>query len=111
MTVQALRNRRPETLAELLDAHGREIQAVAFLTLRARSLAEDVTIETLLTAYEKAGQIRDDAALRAWLLRVATNQALTLRRRSARIVDLSLVPERPAAGDLAGDSADHLALL
>jgi hypothetical protein len=28
MTVEALRRRRPQTLAELLDAHGREIQAV-----------------------------------------------------------------------------------
>ena len=62
MTVEALRSRRPETLAELLDAHGREIQAVAWLILRDRLLAEDVTIETLLTAFEKAGQIRDDAA-------------------------------------------------
>jgi RNA polymerase sigma factor (sigma-70 family) len=111
MTVEALRRRRPETLAELLDAHGREIQAVAFLILRDRLLAEDVTIETLLTAFEKAGQIRDDAALRAWLLRVATNQALTIRRRSARVVELSVVPDRAAAGDLAAESADHVALL
>jgi RNA polymerase sigma-70 factor, ECF subfamily len=111
MTVEALRRRRPETLAELLDAHGREIQAVAFLILRDRLLAEDVTIETLLTAFEKAGQIRDDAALRAWLLRVATNQALTIRRRSARVIELSVVPDRAAPGDLAAESSDHIALL
>ena len=92
MTVEALRSRRPETLAELLDAHGREIQAVAWLILRDRLLAEDVTIETLLTAFEKAGQIRDDAALRPWLLRVATNRALSMRRRSARVVDLTRRP-------------------
>ena len=111
MTVEALRNRRPETLAELLDAHGREIQAVAWLILRDRLLAEDVTIETLLTAFEKAGQIRDVAALRPWLLRVATNRALSMRRRSARIVDLTFVPDRAAPGDLAAESADHVALL
>ncbi len=108
MTVEALRNRRPETL---LDAHGREIQAVAWLILRDRHLAEDVTIETLLTAFEKAGQIRDDAALRPWLLRVATNQALSMRRRTARIVDLTLVPESAAPGDVAADSTDRVALL
>ena len=61
MTVEALRRRRPQTLAELLDAHGREIQAVAYLILRDRADAEDVTIETLLTAFEKGGSIRDDA--------------------------------------------------
>jgi RNA polymerase sigma-70 factor (ECF subfamily) len=111
MTVEALRRRRPETLAELLDAHGREIQSVAFLILRDRLLAEDVTIETLLTAFDKAGQIRDDAALRAWLLRVATNRALSMRRRSSRVVDLTVAPDHAAPGDLAAESADHLALL
>jgi RNA polymerase sigma-70 factor (ECF subfamily) len=111
MTVQALGSRRPETLADLLDAHGREIQAVAFLILRDRDLAEDVTIETLLTAYEKGGSIRDESALRAWLLRVATNHALTIHRRSARVVELSVVPDPIDPGDLAGDASDRLTLL
>lgn len=39
MTIEALRRRRPETLAELLDTHGRELQAVAYLILRDRSEA------------------------------------------------------------------------
>lgn len=111
MTVQALRERRIETLADLLAAHGREIQGVAYLILRDRLLAEDVTIETLLTAFERGSSIRDDDALRAWLLRVATNKALTVRRSSSRIADLSVVPDRPARGDLAGEAADRLALL
>ena len=38
MTVQALRERRIETLAQLLDAHGRELQAVAYLILRDQAL-------------------------------------------------------------------------
>jgi RNA polymerase sigma-70 factor (ECF subfamily) len=111
MTVQALRSRRPETLADLLHAHGREIQAVAFLILRDRALAEDVTIETLLTAFEKGGSIRDDAALRAWLLRVATNKAISVRRSTRRIVDLAVVRDHQAPADLAGEAADHVALL
>jgi RNA polymerase sigma-70 factor (ECF subfamily) len=111
MTVQALRERRIETLAQLLEAHGREIQGVAYLILRDRSLAEDVTIETLLTAFERGGSIRDDDALRAWLLRVATNKALTVRRSSGRVVDLSFMPEAPARGDVAGEAADRVTLL
>jgi RNA polymerase sigma factor (sigma-70 family) len=111
MTVQALRERRIETLAGLLDTHGREIQGVAFLILRDRALAEDVTIETLLTAFERGGSIRDDASLRAWLLRVATNKAVTVRRSSSRIVDLSVVPDSAMPRDIAGDAADRLALL
>jgi len=111
MTVEALRRRRPETLAELLDTYGRELQAVAYLILRDRAEAEDVVIETLLTAFEKAGTIRDDQALRAWLLRVATNHALGAKRRSGKLVRLDVVPDRPSAGDLGAMSTDRIALL
>jgi RNA polymerase sigma-70 factor, ECF subfamily len=111
MTVQALRERRVETLASLLDAYGREIQGVAYLILRDRSLAEDVTIETLLTAFERGGSIRDEAALRPWLLRVATNRALTMQRGKRRLVDLTAVPDLLARGDLGIEAADRIALL
>jgi RNA polymerase sigma factor (sigma-70 family) len=110
MTVEALRRRRPEALEDLLDAHGREIQAVAYLILRDRADAEDVLVETLLTAYEKAGSIRDEAAFRSWLLRVATNHALSLRRSSARVVRLHVVPER-GTPDHGGASTDRVVLL
>jgi RNA polymerase sigma factor (sigma-70 family) len=111
MTVEALRRRRPQTLADLLDAHGREIQAVAFLILRDRAAAEDVTIETLLTAFEKGGSIRDEASVRPWLLKVATNTALGMRRRDNRLVGLDTVPDRMAAGDLGSDATTSIALL
>ena len=111
MTVEALRRRRPETLGDLLEAYGRELQSVAYLILRDRAEAEDVVIETLLTAFEKGGSIREERSLRAWLLRVATNHALASRRRSGRIVRLDLVPDRSAAGDLGTDTSTRLALL
>ena len=111
MTVEALRRRRPETLADLLATHGRELQAVAYLILRDRTEAEDVVIETLLTAFERGGEIREERALRAWLLRVATNHALGRRRKSARLVRLDVAPESPAVGDLASESSTRVALL
>ncbi len=111
MTVEALRRRRPETLGALLETYGRELQSVAYLILRDRAEAEDVVIETLLTAFERGGDIRDERALRAWLLRVATNQALGVRRRSARVTRLEVVPDRAAAGDLGADSSTRIALL
>lgn len=111
MTVEALRRRRPETLGQLLEAYGREVQAVAYLVLRDRAEAEDIVIETLLTAYERGGSIRDERALRAWLLRVATNAALGRRRRSARLVQLDVVPDAGDGGDLATTTTTRLALL
>jgi RNA polymerase sigma-70 factor (ECF subfamily) len=111
MTVQALRERRIDTLAGLLDAYGREIQGVAYLILRDRALAEDVTIETLLTAYERGGSIRDEAAVRPWLLRVAANKALTARRSGAQVVHLAVLPDVFAGGDVAADTSDRVVLL
>ena len=55
MTVEALRRRRPEALGDLLGTYGRELQAVAYLITRDRADAEDVVVETLLTAFDKAG--------------------------------------------------------
>lgn len=111
MTVEGLRRRRPETLAELLAAYGRELQAVAYLILRDRSEAEDVVIETLLTAFERGGEIREERALRAWLLRVATNEALGHRRKTARLVRLEVAPDAAGSGDLAAESTTRIALL
>jgi RNA polymerase sigma-70 factor (ECF subfamily) len=111
MTVEALRRRRPESLADLLGAYGRELQAVAYLIVRDRAEAEDVVIETLLTAFERGGAIREERALRGWLLRVATNEALGRRRRSSRLVRLDVTPDSPDAGDLASESSTRIALL
>jgi RNA polymerase sigma factor (sigma-70 family) len=111
VTVAALRRREPDALAVLLDSYGQELQGVAYLILRDRAEAEDVVIETLLTAFERGSSIRDDRALRAWLIKVATNHALGRRRRTGRVVRLSVVPDVPGAGDLGGQSATRIALL
>jgi RNA polymerase sigma factor (sigma-70 family) len=111
MTVQALRDRRVDTLAGLLETYGREIQGVGYLILRDRALAEDVTIETLLTAFERGGSIRDEAALRPWLLRVATNKALSVRRSGARVIHLAALPDSAGPGDMAAESSDRLSIL
>ena len=105
-----LRAGRPEALDRLLAAHGREIQAVAYLVLRDRDEAADVLAETLVTAWEKARSLKDDAALRPWLLRIATNRALSRRRTGARLVQLAAVQE-PEAPDPTGPSATRVTLL
>jgi RNA polymerase sigma factor (sigma-70 family) len=111
VTVDALRRRRPETLGQLLESYGRELQAVAYLIVRDRLEAEDIVIETLLTAFERGASIRDERALRAWLLRVATNQALGRRRRTARLVRLDMAPDTAGPRDLASDASTRVTLL
>ncbi|MEO8468249.1 MAG: sigma-70 family RNA polymerase sigma factor [Chloroflexota bacterium] len=108
MTVEALRGHRPEVLGDLLERYGRDIQGVAYLILRDRAAAEDVVVETLLTAMERGDALRDPDALRPWLLRIATNQALSVRRRESRLVHLRVVPDAAVHDP---DTADRLALL
>lgn len=109
MTVEALRARRPEVLADLLDRYGREIKGVAYLILRDDAAAEDVVADTLLAALDRGPSLRDPDALRPWLLRIATNQALGHRRRGARIIQIHLVPEPMTPGGWS--EADDRAML
>jgi RNA polymerase sigma-70 factor (ECF subfamily) len=94
MTLDALRGRRPEVLGGLMARYGLEIQNVAYLILRDWSRAEDVLVDTLLAALDRGDTLRDDAALRRWLLRIATNKAIDTRRATSRVVQLHLVPDR-----------------
>jgi RNA polymerase sigma factor (sigma-70 family) len=104
MTVDALRNGRPEVLADLLDRYGRDMQAVAYLILRDRAAAEDVVADSLLAALDHGHRLRDDDALRPWLLRIATNKALRTRERAARVVELDVVADTGA--ERAGPGSD-----
>ena len=91
MTVEALRRGRPEVLADLLTRYGSDMQAVAYLIVRDTAAAEDIVADSLLAALDQGRSLRDDDALRPWLLRIATNKALRQRHRAARIVELDVV--------------------
>lgn len=104
MTVQALRRGRPEVLADLLDRFGRDMQAVAYLIVRDRAAAEDIVADSLLAALDHGRSLRDDDALRPWLLRIATNKALRYRDRAGRVVELEIV--EGVAAEHRGPTAD-----
>jgi RNA polymerase sigma-70 factor (ECF subfamily) len=108
MTVEALRRGEPQVLAELLAQYGREIQGVAYLILRNRADAEDVLMDTLLSALDRGSSLRDADAMRQWLLKIATNHALSHRRRFGRVKWLELSPDTPGH---AMDTTEHVALV
>jgi RNA polymerase sigma factor (sigma-70 family) len=95
MTVEALRQGSADVLDVLLAQYGRELQRVAYLILHDAAAAEDIVADTLITALERGATLRDAAALRSWLLRIATNHALSYRRRRIRVVTLDLMPDMP----------------
>jgi RNA polymerase sigma-70 factor (ECF subfamily) len=111
MTMEGLREHRPEVLAELLARFGREIQTVAYLIVRDAGDAEEILAETLLTALERGHQLRDETALRAWLLRIATNKALGMRRRSVRLIRLGSLAESGSAEAMESAALERAVLI
>ena len=95
MTVDALRRGSVDVLDVLLTEYGHELQRVAFLILHDAAAAEDVVADALIMAVERGATLRDPAALRPWLLRIAANLALSHRRRQIRIVALDVLPDVP----------------
>ena len=108
MTVEALRRGEPEVLAELLDQYGKEIQGVAYLILRNATDAEDVLMDTLVAALDRGASLRDPAALRRWLLKIATNEALGRQRRFRRVTWVQVMPDLPGPTI---DATEHVALI
>jgi len=111
--VDDLQARHPDAIERLLDEYGRLLQAVAFHILRSHADAEEVVIDTMVTAWKRIDSLRDPAALRPWLLRIASRHALARRRRAApadALFDGSLpavsgaaAPERIALAEALGD--------
>ena len=91
-------------LADLLARYGRDMHAVAYLIVRDRAAAEDVVADSLLAALDHGHSLRDEAALRPWLLRIATNKALRSRQRAARVVELDVVAD--VGAETRGPGAD-----
>jgi RNA polymerase sigma-70 factor (ECF subfamily) len=108
MTVDGLRRGDPAVLDDLLARYGQEIQGVAYLILRDPAEAEDVLADTVLRALERGAGLHDATALRSWLLRIATNLALTRRRQRQRVTRLEAVPPASAAPPPSPDRIDLL---
>jgi RNA polymerase sigma factor (sigma-70 family) len=78
-------------------------QLVAFFRARGceLALAEDLAQEVMFTVYRKAAQVRDRAAFRAWLFKVARNALCRhygKQTREVETVEFSDVTDRMIAG-------------
>jgi RNA polymerase sigma factor (sigma-70 family) len=102
---------RLDEAAELGDALERQtpvLLAAARALLRNEADARDLVQVTLEIAYRKAGDLRDPAALRAWLLAIQVREAFRLRRRLARLIRLN--PEIAEISSSPGPDANVIAL-
>jgi RNA polymerase sigma factor (sigma-70 family) len=68
----------------LVRTHQKAALRVAFLVVRDRAEAEDVTQEALVNAYNALGRFRAGSPFRPWLLRIVRNEALNRVRGRKR---------------------------
>ncbi len=86
----------PDDMHDLMVEHSDAVFRLAFSVVRDRSLAEDVTQETMLKAWLALPTFRGESSLRGWIMRIAHNTAIsTLRSRRSILSDPNEMPEAP----------------
>jgi RNA polymerase sigma-70 factor (ECF subfamily) len=94
----------PAELAALLRLHGRALFRAARAIVRDDAAAEEACQEAWLRAYRSIDSYRGEAKLSTWLMRIAINEALLLRRRMQRMPEPAL-DEPPAPAEDQPESA------
>lgn len=74
-----------KSFEELLTEHRKAVERYVKFKLPAEADADDVLQEVFLTAYEKFGQLRDQAAFKGWLLAIARNRCSDWYRNRAKL--------------------------
>jgi len=98
-------------ISALIAEHSDAVYRVAFSITRDRDLAEDVSQDALIKAWQKLPTFRGDAPLRNWILRITHNTAISsIRRRRDELRDPDELPERETLRTVADDVTDRLAL-
>jgi RNA polymerase sigma-70 factor (ECF subfamily) len=83
----------------LVERHRAAVYRAALAVLGSAPDAEDVAQEALVTAYQKLGGFRGDAAFKTWVLTITWRQALDRRRTIAMRLKRFVTPDDEAFPD------------
>lgn len=84
----------PDDLQELVTEYSDAVYRLALSIVRDPSLAEDIAQETMVKAWIALPTLRNRAARRGWILRIAHNTSIsTVRSRRAVVMDPHDFPE------------------
>lgn len=82
--VAAVRRGDPERFRELVERHERRVYAVAWSRLGDATLAEEVTQEAFIRAYQKLWLLGDGAKFSGWVNTIARRLAINFGLRHRR---------------------------
>lgn len=98
-------------LEELMVEHAEAAYRVALSVTRNHELAEDVTQDAMLKAWQALPTFRGDAPLRNWVLRITRNTAISaLRKRREVLQDPFEMPEEAAGRTVERQAHGRMAL-
>jgi RNA polymerase sigma factor (sigma-70 family) len=78
---QKVEPRSPSDPTELVEEYFMDVYAACFRVLGRPHDAEDATQETFLALFREQGKLADAASVRAWVLAIARNTAVSLLRK------------------------------
>lgn len=81
--VSAARRGSGDAMAEIVRRYQARVHTLAYRMLRDREAAEDIVQETFLRVLRGLPRLRDDGALRPWIMRIAANLVVALARQRA----------------------------
>lgn len=98
-------------MGELYECHSRRVYTVVRRLVGDDHLAEDLSQEAWIRAFEKLHLFRGEAAFGTWLYRLATNVALNRLRRSSKRGDVESAAELPRVSAAPDDAVVNRRLL
>jgi len=78
--IAGLRRKDEEALVMLMQRYGDDLLRTAYMLLRDRQEAEEAVQDSFVAAFERIGQLRDDAKMKSWLLRIVVNRCRMKQR-------------------------------
>lgn len=84
-------HKEEQTLELLFKWFGKTVYLAAYGILKDHYLAEEITQDTFVAAYQNMDQLQDVNKIQAWLVRIAINKSYDLLKNRKRIVALEHV--------------------
>ncbi|MFL5735602.1 MAG: RNA polymerase sigma factor [Chloroflexia bacterium] len=92
-TIERARNGDAEAFVLIYEHFSAQIHRYVFRLVGNQELADDITQETFLKAFQGIGKIADDSNVSAWLYRIASNACFDVLRRRKLITWMPMLEE------------------